>query len=133
MYFTKTDHVPRISAKWTHYDTMKWNTYMDECVRVLTENKDCPTDAIFAAQVLLQRINQKASEISWRGLDPGALLMSGPPTTVPPEFSVRALEAEFEQVRASIAPEILHDGAISLYLASYLTLTSSIITSTPKA
>ena len=43
-------------------DTLRWTPHLDECLQVLSQEKECPGDELLVQQVRMQRIAERAYE-----------------------------------------------------------------------
>ena len=92
--------VSSVSSYFAQIDAMQWTPYMEECLEVLSQNRDCPYDEMFAHQVLLQRTA-------------GELENARGTTTVPSSFYVAALRLKMDEIKANISPQLQQDGEFS--------------------
>ena len=79
---------------------MQWTPYMEECLEVLSQNRECPYDEMFAHQVRLQRTA-------------GELENARGTLTVPSAFYLSALRLKVDELKANISPQLQQDGESS--------------------
>ena len=77
---------------------------MDECLEILAQRKECPTDAILVQQVRLQLIIEKATQI------PRSDVLSIDVVKPPPAFYLKALKIQLQEVRNQIVVESQANG-----------------------
>jgi hypothetical protein len=58
-----------VSLYFAQADPIRWTAHMSECLRLLEHNSEFPSDKIFALQVRLQLLTQRATQIKWRETD----------------------------------------------------------------
>jgi hypothetical protein len=89
--------VTRVSSSYGQIDAMQWTPYMDNCLELLVESKECPSDEVFIHQVRLQLISREVENAK------------GTPA-VPTAFILQALQSRLDVVKASVSREIQQDG-----------------------
>ncbi|ROV95570.1 hypothetical protein VSDG_05261 [Cytospora chrysosperma] len=85
-----------VSSYFAQIDPMQWTPYMEECLELVSQNRECPYDEIFAHQVRLQRVAQEV-EIA-RGT-----------TIVSAAFYSSALRRRVGDIKAQISPHLQQD------------------------
>jgi hypothetical protein len=102
----KIVNIPSVSSYFGQIDVMQWTSYMDECLDILTESRESPSDERFVCQVRLQLLAQRVSraKLQARGVE----LANG--TIVPPGFYLKALQLKLQELKRSISPELQQDG-----------------------
>ena len=75
---------------------------MDECIAVLAENKEQPTDTLLIHLVKLQAIIEKIGQAPWHE-ECGNTIGS---VRAPPTFYLKALQAQLQDIKAKIPPDI---------------------------
>ncbi|KAL9068817.1 MAG: hypothetical protein Q9161_005904 [Pseudevernia consocians] len=106
-----------VSSYFAQIDAMQWTPYMEECLEVLSQNRDCPYDEMFAHQVLLQRTA-------------GELENARGTTTVPSSFYVAALRLKMDEIKANISPQLQQDVLYKLSTLSDPTWDTGLVRST---
>lgn len=92
-----------ISSYYAQMDAMRWTPKMEEGLRAISSNKDCPTDETFAFQVRLQLLAQRAVHAR----EQQEASNPNPKTTPPPAFLyLNALRAQLQELRGSLSPEL---------------------------
>lgn len=79
---------------------------MDECIAVLAENKEQPTDVLLIHLVKLQLLVEKVGQAPWYegyGDATGS-------TVAPPTFYLKALQAQLQNLKEKIPPDIQRNG-----------------------
>lgn len=75
---------------------------MDECIAVLAANKEQSTDTLLIHLVKLQLIVEKIGQAPWHeGCEDATGSVRAPPT-----FYLKALQAQLQDYRANIPPDI---------------------------
>lgn len=85
-----------ISLYFGQIDAMQWTPYMDECLKLLLENKECPSDESFAQQVRLHLILREFENTKV--------------ATVPSAFYLKAFKSKLDQVKTSLSAQLQQDG-----------------------
>lgn len=103
-----------VSSYFQRLDALRWTPYMDECIAVLTKNKERPSDAILIHLVKLQLIVENVGQASrHEGYDDATAS-----TRAPPAFYLMALRAQLQDLKAKISPEIQGNDLLLLHLYS---------------
>ena len=95
----------RVSAYFQRLDGLRWTPYLDECVAVLTESKEQPTDALLIHLVRLQLMVEKAGQV----LGPEEHGDATGSARAPPNFYLNALQSQFQDFKAKIPPDIQNE------------------------
>lgn len=85
-----------ISWYFAKIDPLRWTSYMDECLQVLLEKSEAPSDEIFAHQVRLHLVAEKATQLSSKDTDHEYHQVSG--TSMP--FYLRAFNSQLSQIKS---------------------------------
>lgn len=96
----------RVSSYFQRLDALRWTPYLDECVAVLAEKKEYPTDILLIHLVKSQIIAEKAGQAPWHEEQSE---VSGS-TKAPSTFYLKALQAQLQDFKVNIAPEIQTNG-----------------------
>lgn len=92
----------RVSSYFQRLDAFRWTPYMDECIAVLAEKKEQSTDTLLIYLVKLQLIVEKIAQAPWHeGCEDAIDSVRAPPT-----FYLKALQAQLQDCKANIPPEI---------------------------
>ena len=96
----------RVSAYFQRVDALRWTQYLEECIAVLQEKKECPTDTLLIHLVKLQLIVEKVGQAPWHD---GHDFATHPPRT-PAVFYLNALQAQLEAFKVNVHPDIQRNG-----------------------
>ncbi|KAJ5993229.1 hypothetical protein N7451_008953 [Penicillium sp. IBT 35674x] len=66
-----------VSSYFAQIDTMQWTPYMDECIKVLSEQNESMYDEAFVQQVKLQRVAEDIEDLKERDKFPPAFFTAG--------------------------------------------------------
>ncbi|KAI1390395.1 putative C6 transcription factor [Hypoxylon trugodes] len=92
-----------ISSYYAQIDPMRWTPQMDEALNAISSNKECPTDNMFAFQVRLQLVAQKAAHVREQQ-------ESNYPRTATaslPAFAyVNALQGQLQDIRGKLSSKL---------------------------
>lgn len=96
----------RMSSYFQRLDALRWTPYLDECIAVLGENDEHPTDSLLIHLVKLQLVVEKAGQAPWHEErdDPNGSVR------VPPIFYLKALQAQLQDFKTRIPPSIQANG-----------------------
>ena len=94
-------------------DALRWTPYLDECIAVLGEADEHPTDLLLVHLVKLQLIVEKAGQAPWHEErdDPNGSVR------VPPIFYLKALQAQLQDFKTRIPPSLQRNGTYSYEIA----------------
>lgn len=83
---------------------MRWTRYLDECLHLLEEKKDYPTDDLLVHLVRVQLICNKASSLTWNDAvgDAEAGILT--------DLYVKTLKSQLDNLVHSIPPELKSNG-----------------------
>ncbi len=88
----------RLSSYFQRLDALRWTPYLDECVAVLADNKELPTDTLLVHLVKLQLIVEEVGRAPWHeGYGDATRSARAPPT-----FYLKALQAQLHDFKAKI-------------------------------
>lgn len=86
-------------------EALPWTAYMEECCKVLEEEKESPDDELLILLARLQLIVEKAMKSPWH--DPnGDMTVERPPAT----FYIKALEAQIQNFKRSVPQKLQQSG-----------------------
>ena len=93
-------------AYFRRLDALRWTPYLDECLAVLGEKDEHPTDPLLIHLVKLQLLVEKAGQAPWHEErdDPNGSVR------VPPIFYLKALQAQLQDFKTRIPPVIQGNG-----------------------
>lgn len=95
-------------------DAMQWTPYMDVCLQVLSESKECIFDEIFIAQVRCQLLAQRFQQGALQAEDPEQSQLE-----TPAPFYLRTLRTNLKQIRGSISPGLHDDGEFQALIEEF--------------
>jgi hypothetical protein len=96
----------RISSHFQRIDAIRWTPYLDECLRMLAENREYPTDMLLAHFVRLQLIIERVTQAPWHD---GPVDAAGS-VRAPSVFYLKALQAQLEDFKRDVPPELQQNG-----------------------
>jgi hypothetical protein len=88
-------------------ELMRWTRYLDECLRLLEEKKEYPTDALLVSLVRVQLICNKGGALIWNDLFGDAEMR------IPADFYVKTLKSQLDDLERSIPGELKSNGRFS--------------------
>lgn len=88
---------------------MRWTPYLGECLRVLEESKDYPTDVLLVHLVRAQLICNKGTTSTWDDM------FGDTANQVPPNFYAKSLKSQIEDLERSIPTELKSNGIRLFY------------------
>ncbi|KKA17557.1 hypothetical protein T310_8508 [Rasamsonia emersonii CBS 393.64] len=98
-----------IASYYQKFEGMRWSPYMEECLQVLAEKPEYPTDEVFVYQIRLHLITEKAVPISIRNREVeqvenlrGSILY------------LKGLQSQLQDVKSKIPPHLENNEIISL-------------------
>lgn len=93
----------RISAHLQKMDPMRWTPYLTECLQILDERKEVPSDALLVQQVRIRLVNENVNQCLWPA---GGMAHEDIPTT-PWTFYLKAFQSQLQVVKDKIPPSLL--------------------------
>lgn len=109
-YGSSTDkRLVRVSCYFAQIDAMRWTPRMEECLRAVGANKECPTDEAFVFQVRLQLIVQRAVQIREQQ-EVDHTYTATAATPLPTFLYLKTLQGQLQELRASLSPGLQHQG-----------------------
>jgi len=87
---------------------------MDECLQMLAQKQECPTDEILVQQVKLQLIMEKVGQTPWYDKD----IEHAEFGRAPRAFYLMALQSQLQEVRRKIPSELQRDEIVLLHVYS---------------
>lgn len=91
-----------VSLYFGKIDALRWTTYMNECLQILTDSKECSGDTVLVIQVRLQlltdRVAQAISDVNygWQSSRIGG----------PPSLFLKMLHSDLDGIKRSIPLEL---------------------------
>jgi hypothetical protein len=83
-------------------DAIRWTPQMEEALQVITINESCPGDKLFASQVRLQLLKQRADDLRQQDETDYALTGTAAVTVSAPRILyIKALRRELHELRSS--------------------------------
>lgn len=99
-------------------DPLPWTPQMQTGLATIGASTACPTDAIFAIQVRLQLLAQKAQQVhQQQQLEQGQVAVTEM-TSLPALVDLAALRGQLQHVEVSLSPGISHRGLIMAHIHS---------------
>jgi len=80
-------------------EPMHWTPYLDECLRVLSDTRQCETDQVLVFMVRAQLICNRAAAFSWEN-------DAGSGTRAPKEFHLEALQSQLDELKSSVPADL---------------------------
>ena len=87
---------------------MRWTRYMDECLKVVEETKEVPSDELLVQLVKVRLIAEKALDVP----PTGGSVMGGENT--PTIFYIKALDAQLGEWRKSLPANLVENSKFIL-------------------
>lgn len=91
-----------ISSFLQKIDALRWTPHMDECLRILDELQECPSDAVLVQQIRMQLVIERV----------GALGVAEHPK-MPMSFYLQSLRSQLREVGRVAPPQLQQDGKSS--------------------
>ena len=101
-----SDIHPSVSNYFQRIEPLRWTPYLDECLRLLHERREYPTDELFVYLVRVQLICNKSMQIAVNDTDPICNAKSG----ADQEVYAQVLRSQLEELRFSLSPELISNG-----------------------
>lgn len=96
----------RVSTYFQRIDPLRWTPYLDDCLHVLADEKEYPTDILLVQFVRLQLIVEKVGQAPWHdGLGDNCYS-----ARAPSQFYMKAVQAQLQDFKKSIPPELVQNG-----------------------
>jgi hypothetical protein len=95
----------RNSSYFQRLEPPRWTVYLENCLQMLAENKECPTDILLAILVRLQLITERIAQAPWNDGSTESLTPRAPAT-----FYLKALETQLQDCKQTIPPEFQQNG-----------------------
>lgn len=93
---------------------MQPTRYLYECLKVLEEEKDCPTDELLVRLVRVQLICNRGSALAWNDV------LGDADVGVPTDLYVKSLKLQLENLEHSVPQELNSYGTCPLtFLVAY--------------
>ncbi|RHZ48793.1 uncharacterized protein CDV56_105380 [Aspergillus thermomutatus] len=93
-----------ISSHLGRQDAIRWTPQMEEALRVITISKSCPADRLFASQVRLQLLKQRADDV--RQQDEARTGTAPAAASAPRLLYLKTLRRELHELRSSFPPDL---------------------------
>ncbi|KAL9082891.1 MAG: hypothetical protein Q9165_008744 [Trypethelium subeluteriae] len=110
-----------ISIYFAQIDAMKWKPRMDESLRAIEANTDCPADAALACQIRLQLLAQKSVQIREHREWDSARSASDLGPALSANLYIRTLQGQLHQLGESL-PETIRQRATLIMHMHYIEL-----------
>ncbi len=97
-----------VASYFSRIECLRWTPYLDECVRLLSENSEVPTDRLLVQFLRLQMISNKVTQ------NPGqeGFVEPGGPLKEPWAFYLNALQAQLKECKQNVPPELEQNGIV---------------------
>jgi hypothetical protein len=93
-----------VSSYFAQMDPMQWTDEMDECLAAVGTSKKCPNDEVFAFQVRLQLVAQRADQVRAQA----GLCRETP--SLPAGLYHKVLQGRLDEIRRSMPPGLQGHG-----------------------
>lgn len=98
---------PRICTYFQRTDSLRWTPYLQDCVNLLINDKECSNDLYLAYLVRLQLLNEKIRE--WHeGLGEAKNLLY-----TPARFYMQTLVVQLDNIRQNIPTDLQQNSKLS--------------------
>ncbi|TFB02286.1 hypothetical protein CCMA1212_005663, partial [Trichoderma ghanense] len=104
-----------ISMNFQRVEPMRYNGYLQECIRHLEKHPDYDTDIALVYLVRIQRLTERIAELNSRD---GASEEVSPVPSAPVSAYILAFQNELNQIRASMPKHLQEDKTFQLFLES---------------
>ncbi|KAF2092450.1 hypothetical protein NA57DRAFT_50220 [Rhizodiscina lignyota] len=105
-----------ISSYFGRIDAIRWTPQMEEGLRVMNMNKQCHSDEAFAFQVRLQVFAQKINHVrEQQEANSVHVTATAAATPVPAFLYLRVLQAQVQELKASLSPHLQQHGMLTAY------------------
>jgi hypothetical protein len=94
-------------------EPINFTPYMDDCLRILQEEREAPTDAHLIQLVRVQLIHNKVVS-----LDNIPISVTAIPPYTSGDFQTQTLVAQLEDLKNSIPETVISNGKCSFYIAA---------------
>lgn len=97
-----------VASYFSRIESLRWTPYLDECVRLLSENSETPTDLLLVQFFRLQMISNKVTQ------NPGqeSFVEPGGPLKEPWAFYLKDLQAQLKGCKQNVPPELEQNGIV---------------------
>lgn len=99
----------RLAAHFQRIEPLRWTPYLDNCLQVLNEAKDAPTEIDFVQRVRLQLLTKEALSLTSHD-DLGE---ARSPDPLPTGFYRKSLLAQLEMIKRDIPLELQQNGELA--------------------
>ena len=98
----------RLSFYFQRLDALRWTQYLEDCIAVLAEKKEYPSDTLLIQMVKLQLIMEKVGQCPWHEAHEEFTDFARAPAI----FYLKALQVQLQDFKTEIPPEIQKNGMI---------------------
>jgi hypothetical protein len=95
-----------ISSYCQRIDALRWTTYLDECLQILSENSEQPNDILLVQYVRLQLIIENLAQAPWHD----ALPDTTGSMRVPLIFYLKSLQTQLQDFKQKVPLELQQNG-----------------------
>src|ERR1700761_5021779 len=92
---------------------MRWTPYLDECLQLLEERKDCSTDELLVCLLRVQLICNRVATVVWTDTFP----VGDTRNKLPQDIYVQTFTSQLEEFKRTIPLELRSNGT---YLSSHM-------------
>ena len=96
--------IVRFANFFQRIEVMRWSRYLDDCLKILEEQKAFPTDGMLVHLVQVQLICNKGTELS------SHTLFGDRDAGFPIDLYVKTLKAQLDRIESSMSQELRSDG-----------------------
>lgn len=89
-------------------DPLRWTPHMDECLHVLDDQPETPSDRTLVALVRMRLLNEEAGKLSWR---PESSFDTMDGSKTPPAMYVKLLKGQLQRIIQNLPPELQSTGS----------------------
>lgn len=97
--------IDRTSSYFQRSEPITWTPYFEECLRILEETKEQPTDVLLVYLVKLQLVSEKGAQ----AVIAENLAVTDGMARVPPAYHYKDLESQVQQIRRNVPTGLKDD------------------------
>lgn len=99
-------------------DALRWTSQMEDGLAAISTNRECPTDATFAAQVRLQLLAQKSVEVRLQQQLEHGQVPATESTNFPSLMALTTLQVQLQEFQLSLSPTLRQQGLVMAHIHS---------------
>ncbi|SPQ26729.1 2996b653-1133-4681-aa8e-47aec6c8f710 [Thermothielavioides terrestris] len=111
-----------ISYSIKRLDALSWTSHMDECLQVLSQQREWEGDDLLVAQVKVQLIVEELARVT-----------SQSPDAIPASYVLSALRSQLQKIKAQLPPHLRHNDAILSHISYTELAINEVAIAKPKA